>query len=24
MLRQFPDTYPAYQKQTKAIIPFVL
>jgi protein-S-isoprenylcysteine O-methyltransferase Ste14 len=24
MLRQFPDAYPAYQKQTKAIIPFLL
>jgi len=24
MLQQFPDAYPAYQKQTKAIIPFVL
>ena len=24
MLRQFPDSYPAYQQKTKAIIPFVL
>jgi protein-S-isoprenylcysteine O-methyltransferase Ste14 len=24
MLRHFPDTYPAYQKQVKALVPFVI
>ena len=24
LLRHFPDTYPAYQKQVKAIVPFIL
>ena len=24
LLRHFPDEYPAYQKQVKAIVPFVL
>ena len=24
MLRHFPDEYPAYQKQVKALVPFVI